>query len=183
MDDPVSVAKIGLIVALTAVGSVWDVRTGRVPNTLTYAAVLAGLVLNAVLPAPAGIGLGPAALGILVAAGPLFLVYLAGGLGGGDVKLMAAVGAFLGPRDSTYALLYACLAGAVLSIATILWKEGLGGAWLRIPALFRRRRASDADLPRLRFPFAVAVLVGAAWAGAEQLLHRSVLDALSGGSA
>ena len=121
-----------LLTAVAAVGAVWDVRTGRVPNTLTYTAVLAGVALNALLPAPAGLGLGAAALGILVAAGPLFLVYLAGGLGGGDVKLMAAVGAFLGPRDSVYALLYACVAGAVLSIATILWKEGIGGAWLRL---------------------------------------------------
>src|SRR5436190_4743482 len=158
-----------LLTAVAAVGAVWDVRTGRVPNTLTYTAVLAGVALNALLPAPAGLGLGAAALGILVAAGPLFLVYLAGGLGGGDVKLMAAVGAFLGPRDSVYALLYACITGAVLSIATILWKEGLGGAWLRIPALFRRRRKEDANFPRLRFPFAVAVLVGAAWAGTEWL--------------
>jgi Flp pilus assembly protein protease CpaA len=181
--DPVSVAKVGLIVALAAVGAVWDVRTGRVPNTLTYAAVLAGLVLNALLPSPAGLGLGNAALGVVVAAGPLFLVYLAGGLGGGDVKLMAAVGAFLGYRDATYALLYACIAGAVLSIATILWKEGVGGAWLRFPSFFRRRRPRDGDLPRLRFPFAVAALVGVAWAGTEQVLNRSVLDVFSGGGA
>src|SRR5262245_49416845 len=172
-----------LLTAVAAVGAVWDVRTGRVPNTLTYTAVLAGLALNALLPAPAGLGLGAAALGILVAAGPLFLVYLAGGLGGGDVKLMAAVGAFLGPRDSAYALLYACVAGAVLSIAVILWKEGIGGAWLRFPSFFRRRKAQDADLPRLRFPFAVAVLVAAAWAGTERLLHRSVMDVLLGNSA
>jgi Flp pilus assembly protein protease CpaA len=174
---------VGLLLAVTAVGAVWDVRSGRVPNTLTYTAILAGLVLNTVIRKPAGLGAGPAALGMLVAAGPLLLVYLAGGLGGGDVKLMAAVGAFLGPRDSVYALLYACIAGAILSIGTILWKEGIGGAWLRIPAVFRRRRPMDGDLPRLRFPFAVAVLLGAAWAGTEQVLDRSVLDVLSGGGA
>ena len=126
---------------------------------------------------PAGIGLGSAALGLLVGFGPLFVVYLAGGLGGGDVKLMAAVGAFLGPFWTAHALLYACQVGAVLSVATILWKEGIGGMFLRFSGLFRRGR-EDADMNRLRFPFAVAVFLGTAWATTERTIGRSALDVL-----
>lgn len=165
---------VGLLLAVTAAGAAWDVRSGRVPNELTYTAALAGLALNAVV-RPAGIGLGSAALGLLVGFLPLFVVYLAGGLGGGDVKLMAAVGAFLGPLSTAYALLYACLVGAVLSVAVILWKEGLGGVYLRLSGLFSKER-TDAAMNRLRFPFAVAVFVGAAWAVAERAYGKSVLD-------
>jgi prepilin peptidase CpaA len=152
-----------------------DVTSGRVPNALTYTGALVGLVLNAVV-RPSGIGLWPAALGLAVGFGPLFVVYLAGGLGGGDVKLMGAVGAFLGPYAAAYALLYACLTGAVLSVATILWKEGVGGAILRLGRLFKRSRGPDDGMNRLRFPFAVAVFVGTAWAITERSLGRSVLD-------
>ena len=90
---------------------------------------------------------------------------------------MGAVGAFLGPLATAYALLYSCLAGAVLSIAVILWKEGIGGAILRFSGLFRRGR-SDEAMNRLRFPFAVAVFIGTAWAVTERTLGRSVLDVL-----
>ena len=166
---------VGLLLAVAAAGAVWDVRSGRVPNELTYTAALAGLVLNALL-RPAGIGIGQAALGLAVGFLPLFFVYLAGGLGGGDVKLMAAVGAFLGPLATAYALLYACLVGAVLSVAVILWKEGIGGAILRFGRLFRRSREKDDGMNRLRFPFALAVFVGTAWAVTERTLGRSVLD-------
>jgi Flp pilus assembly protein protease CpaA len=170
-------AMVGLLLALAAAGAVWDVTSGRVPNTLTYTGALVGLALNALV-RPSGIGLGPAALGLAVGFVPLFLVYLAGGLGGGDVKLMAAVGAFLGPYTTAYALLYSCLVGAVLSVAIIFWKEGIGGAILRFGRLFRKSRGPDDGMNRLRFPFAVAVFVGAAWAVTERTLGRSVLDLL-----
>ena len=166
---------VGLLLAVAAAAAVWDVTSGRVPNTLTYTGALAGLTLNAVI-RPSGIGLGPAALGLFVGFGPLFLVYLAGGLGGGDVKLMGAVGAFLGPYATAYALLYACLVGALLSVAVILWKEGVGGAILRFGRLFRRSQGPDDAMNRLRFPFAVAVFIGTAWAITERTLGRSVLD-------
>ena len=68
------------------------------------------------------------------------------------MKLMAAVGAFLGPYSTAYALLYACLVGAVLSVAVIFWKEGIGGAILRFGRLFKQqpragRRHEPAPLP------------------------------------
>ncbi|MFV1959997.1 MAG: prepilin peptidase, partial [Planctomycetota bacterium] len=77
--------------------AVWtDVRDGKVYNRLTYPAALLGLVLNATV-RPPGVGLGQASLGLAVGFIPLFLAFAVGGLGGGDVKLMGAVGAFLGP--------------------------------------------------------------------------------------
>ena len=61
----------------------------------------------------------------------------------------------------------------------ILWKEGIGGAILRLSGLFRRGRG-DPEMNRLRFPFAVAVFIGAAWATTERTLGTTVLDLVVG---
>ena len=177
--DSGRLAMDGLLLGVLAAGAVTDVRSGKVRNTLTYGGIVAGLVLNALV-RPAGLGLGPALLGMLVAGVPLLVVYLAGGLGGGDVKLAAVAGAFLGPVAAAYALLYACLMGAVLAIGLILWKEGYTGVVVRVSAVFGFSRKEYALLVPLRFPFAVAVLVGAAWALTERNLGASALALLIG---
>jgi prepilin peptidase CpaA len=168
----------GLLLAIAASAAVTDVRQGKVHNVLTYTGVIAGLVLNAVL--PAGIGLGQALLGLVVGFVPLFLAYLAGGLGGGDVKLMAAVGAFVGPAAALWALLYTSIVGAALCLALILWKEGSAGLLVRMSLLARKEATDEPRADRLRFPFAVAVLAGAAWVITERNLGRSLLDAARG---
>jgi len=169
----------GLLLSIAAGGAWTDVRSGKVYNTLTYSAVAAGIVLNGLLPSPPGLGAGQALLGLLVAAGPLFVAFLAGGIGAGDVKLMAGVGAFVGPHTALYALLFSCLAGAVMALAVILWTEGYGGVLLRIRAALRFQGGED-GFARLKFPFGLAILVGTAWAITERNLGASALDLLFG---
>jgi prepilin peptidase CpaA len=177
--DPGRLAMDGLCLGLLAAGAVTDVRSGKVSNALTYGGIVAGLVLNAFL-RPAGAGIGPAALGMAIAGVPLLVVYLAGGLGGGDVKLAAAAGAFLTTVPAAYALLYSCFAGAVLALGLIVWKEGYTGVVVRVGAIFGFSRKEYALLVPLRFPFAVALLVGTAWANTERNLQASALDLLLG---
>lgn len=163
------------LLAVVVVAAWTDVRDGKVYNWLTYPAALAGLCLNAAL-RPPGLGLSQAALGLLVGFVPLFLAYAAGGLGGGDVKLTAAVGAFLGPWAMLYALLYSFLAGALCCLLLIVAREGLAGLGARVLRL--RTVEGGEGRPGLRFPFAVAVLVGVVWVLVEQHLGSSLLDAL-----
>lgn len=163
------------LVAVVVLAAWTDVRDGKVYNWLTYPAAVAGLLLNAAF-RPPGLGLPQAALGLLVGFVPLFLAYAAGALGGGDVKLTGAVGAFLGPWAMLYALLYTFLAGAVFCLLLIVAREGLGGLGAR---LLRLRTVEGGEgRPALRFPFAVAVLVGVVWLLVEQHLGSSVLDLL-----
>ena len=68
----------------------------RIPNWLTYSGLIAALLVRTVLGGWANSWGGLA--GMLLAGGIFFLLFLLGGMGGGDVKLMAAVGAWVGWR-------------------------------------------------------------------------------------
>ena len=105
------------ICTLTIAGAacVTDLRTRRIPNVLTIGAALAGLVFQF---ATGGVeGLGQAALGWLLGALVFLLPFALGGLGGGDVKLLAALGAWLGPADALWLVLYTGVAGGVMAVA------------------------------------------------------------------
>ena len=78
----------------TAVAAVWDLRTRRIPNKLTLPALVAGIVYQLAFNGLAG--LGDAGLAFLVGFGSLFVLWIVGGGGGGDVKLMGALSVWLG---------------------------------------------------------------------------------------
>ena len=100
----------GALVALVGAGT--DLRSARIPNRLTYNALVAGLGLRAaVLGFP---GLKSGAAGILVAGSLFLLLFVLGAMGGGDVKLMTAVAAWVGSSHVVTLLLAAALAGGVL---------------------------------------------------------------------
>lgn len=105
-----------LIVAIA--GCVTDLRFRRIPNVLTFgaAAGAAGYYVAA-----SGVpGIGWSVAGWLVG-GLLFLpLFALRGLGGGDVKLMAALGAWVGPGAVVWLALYAALAGGVFALAVAL---------------------------------------------------------------
>ena len=106
------------VVSVAIAACATDVAWRRVPNVLTFGAALAGLALHGWLHGPrgllaAGIGWG---VGLLV-----FLpVFALRGLGGGDVKLLAAFGAFVGPRLVIWTALYGAIAGGVFAVVLTL---------------------------------------------------------------
>lgn len=106
---------LGLLVT-TVLAAAWDVRTRRIPNFLTVGGLAVALVLRG-LPGPPGLldGVAAAALGFLFSI-PFFA---AGGLGGGDVKLMTAVAAFLGLDRLMGALLIMALVGVCMALVAV----------------------------------------------------------------
>ncbi len=163
------------LLAVATAAAVTDVREGKVYNRLTYPAVLLAFGLHALV-RPPGLGLGGAAEGFLVGFVPMFVAYAAGGLGGGDVKLMTAVGTFLGPLLAVYALLYTFLSGAVLCLMLIVYQEGPAGLGRRL----RHLGAGEDGTGRLalRFPFAAAVWLGVVWVLVERYVGASLADVL-----
>ena len=111
-----SVMNPVLLAALTisVVACVTDLRSRRIPNVLTFGAAIAGLLYHL---ATGGVGaLGPSVLGWLVGALVFIVPFALGGLGGGDVKLLAALGSWLGPVEALWLALYTGVAGAAMCL-------------------------------------------------------------------
>ena len=113
-----------VLAALLAMAAVIDWRSYRIPNWLTVGGMALGLLGNAaadglmpgLLPALAGLALGMAVLL------PLYALRL---MGAGDVKLMAAVGAFIGAPAILYAVLFTFIAGGVAALAFAVYRRAL----------------------------------------------------------
>jgi prepilin peptidase CpaA len=112
--------KYLLLCALTVatVGAVKDIRARRIPNWLTYSGLIAALFVRIALGGWAGLRGGLA--GMLFAGGIFFLLFLLGGMGGGDVKLMAAVGAWVGFAQVGILLIVSAIAGGLLAAGYML---------------------------------------------------------------
>ena len=128
----------GIALALGGAAVFGDLRDRRIPNWLTGGGVTAGLLLGVWSAGWSGLGmaLGGAVVGFLA-----FLPFhLLGGMGGGDVKLMAAFGSILGPPGIGLAAVLAAMAGGLMAAAAALRKTRVraiayapaivAGAWL-----------------------------------------------------
>ncbi len=158
------------LIALVSVAAALDLGTRRIPNALTVGGLLLALGLRALTGTPA---LVDGLLGALIAFGLSFPLFLLGGMGGGDVKLLTAVGAFLAPERLWVALLAMALVGGALALGVAIWKRRLAASFVSTfrvvkDLAFRAvgmggtssaARLSDPDA--LAVPYGVAIAVGA----------------------
>lgn len=123
---PLLIGRLTLVSLLIAL-FVIDLKHQILPNVLTLPGVVAGLIFSVLAPP----GLPSAALGALLGAGVLYgiagayyLVRREEGLGMGDVKMLAMVGAFLGWRAVLVTLILASFAGALVGVGLVLASRG-----------------------------------------------------------
>ncbi len=112
--------------------SIFDIRERRIPNFLVFPAILIGLTLNLILRGWGGLVFG--LKGLAVGFALLFIPYLVGGMKAGDVKFLAAIGAFTGATDVVRALLATVLCYPLLAAIAVIREKKLKLTWLR----FRR---------------------------------------------
>ena len=98
---------------IASIGASIDVRTARIPNWLTYGGLAAALVSRAVM---GWIEFRSGLMGLLIAGGMFLLLFLIGGMGGGDVKLMAAVGTWAGSSQALPVLITSAIVGGLLAV-------------------------------------------------------------------
>jgi prepilin peptidase CpaA len=103
---------------LSVIMAVGDWRTQRIPNYLTYGGALAGIVFQTAVMGWAG--LVQALLGLFLGLVLLLLPYILGGMGAGDVKALAALGAWLGPMGCFSVFCYMGLAGGLMSLGVLI---------------------------------------------------------------
>jgi len=112
-----SETMLAVIIPATLIASWTDYRRHRVPNWLNVSIVVLGLGAQVAFFGLAGVKSG--LLGMLVGFSMLILLWAMHGMGAGDVKLMVAVGAWLGPVMTFYAVLVGALAGGVVALGMI----------------------------------------------------------------
>jgi prepilin peptidase CpaA len=118
-------------VAMSAIAAVADYRTGRIPNWLTLGGIVVGVVGHVAygwIAVNRGTGLSNGAFAV---AGLLFcslapgVLYWKGGMGGGDLKLFAAIGALAHPMLGIEAQMYSFLVAAVIAPARLAYEGKL----------------------------------------------------------
>jgi prepilin peptidase CpaA len=162
---------IGTLIILMLIAAWHDIRHYRIPNALVFPGAVAGVLLHALLPQElGGLGILTSLAGLGVGLAVLLPLYLLRAMGAGDIKLMAMIGAFVGPTDMLNVTLYILLAGGVLTIGVVLLRGKLAKLInnLKIMLLMRLAGSSIASLPATgmlpesagKLPYGVAIAAG-----------------------
>lgn len=144
------------------VASAIDIRTRRIPNVLTALMAAAGIAMAAT--GMSGISAGWAALGLVVGLLVMMPGYALGATGAGDVKLMAAVGAIVGPGLAVNAFLFTAVTGGVLALTVAALRGRLAatvqGTRELVTAPGAARQTIVAPARGNRFAYGPAIAIG-----------------------
>ena len=115
------------LLGIALLAGIWDWRSRRIPNWLTLSGAAAGIGMNALFAGQPGVQ--ASIFGLLVAIGIYVPLYLLRGMGAGDVKLMAALGAIAGPRNWLMIFLASALLGGFMAVIVALRRGRLRQTW------------------------------------------------------
>lgn len=149
---------MGLTLLVLSVGVYADLRSRRIPNALTLPAAAAGLALNLI--AHGADGLSHAALGWLAGVGLLLVPFILRGIGAGDVKLLAAVGALQGVSFVFSTAVYSALAGGLMAVLLLRRNGSLGIAVQSLVTFRFLPRSVGHVVSAGRIPYAPAIALG-----------------------
>jgi prepilin peptidase CpaA len=163
--------RIFLLSALACalLGAACDIHSRRIPNWLTGPSILLGLALH--LSLQGWIALATAALAGAIGGGVFLLFHLSGGMGAGDVKLMAAVSVLVGLGHVGNVLLMTTLLGGVFAVILALSQGQVRALVVNVVALMvHHGKAGLTPHPELnltnpltlRLPYGIAIAAGAA---------------------
>jgi prepilin peptidase CpaA len=154
------------LIALVIIGAWSDLRTRKIPNSITASGAVVGLVLHGFYGGFYGAiqSVAGAAFGLAI----FLALYAAGGMGAGDVKLFAAVGAFTGPRALVLIFAFTGLLGGIAALAFSLYRGRLRQTLTRTGELLidmgrlrlHEMRASAGAPESLRLPYGAVIAGG-----------------------
>lgn len=150
------------VAAGSLVATVVDIRTRRIPNDLT--ATMAGLGLGLAATGISGVPLWASIAGFAVGLALMMPGHLLGATGAGDVKLMGAVGAIVGPATVVSAFLFTAVAGGVLAVVVAVrrrrFKATLAGTGRLLSGPGEVREEIRSATAASRFAYGPAIAVG-----------------------
>lgn len=144
--------------AIAAVAVYTDTKRGIIPNRLTFPALVLGIGLHATLGGLDGakFAASGAALGLAL----FLLPFLVGNMGAGDVKLLAALGAFVGPVLIVSTFFLSVFLGGVIALFLLVRNAGLNGMKLSAMTGWSGLLSLSEGGTRMGFPFASAIFFG-----------------------
>lgn len=157
-----------LLLLMVVASAIIDLTSRRIPNRLLLAGVTGALCLHLVSAMPVA-GLLAWLGGMATGLGVFLPFYLIRGMAAGDVKMMAAVGAFTGPSEVVRIAILAWCAGGVMALAIIVCKGrlrlALSNLWAMLRAMTLRLPAgpapgTPAKVSAGSMPYGVAIAAG-----------------------
>ncbi len=158
--DPGMMVSLGAVAVVLTIAVYLEMKESRIPNWLTLPAMTVGLVVGYL---PGGISLWSSVIGLVMGFGFLFIFYLFGGIGGGDVKLMGAIGALLGQQLIGPTLVYTAMVGGFMAVIVLIWRKSFWSGLKRgMQMLVRGRKAETAQGGQepTTIPYGLAIAAG-----------------------
>jgi prepilin peptidase CpaA len=157
-------APLAVLAVMLTIGVYAEIKESRIPNWLTISGMGLGLALGYLQLSPR-LTLISSLIGLCTGFGFLFLFYVFGGIGGGDVKLMGASGALLGAPLIGSALFYTAIVGGFMALMVLIWRQSLwAGLKKGMGMLVRRKKpeevASEEAEPVTTIPYGLAIASG-----------------------
>ncbi len=148
-----------VLALMLAIAVYVELKERRIPNWLTLSGMALGLLI-AYLDHFFMLSI----VGLLFGFGFLFIFYVFGGVGGGDVKLMGAAGALMGAHLIQPALVYTAFIGAFLAVMMLIWRKDF---WMRMAlgfkklAFWRKESVTELEPPApVAVPYGIAIALG-----------------------
>jgi prepilin peptidase CpaA len=141
---------VGLSLVIGLAASIEDLWRRKVSNVIALAAFVSGIIARALLFGLDGVW--DALLGSVIGFAVFLIFFLMGGMGGGDIKLMAGFGAILGSKLIVVAAMMTAIVGGLMALIYLIVKK-----------VRRRSEPADAPLTALRkeaIPYAPAITLG-----------------------
>lgn len=160
----------------SVVAAIFDVRERRIPNRLVGAVFVGGIILHAAIGGPAQAGWSVVAA--LIGGVAFMLFHLGGGMGAGDVKLIAALACVAGIGNVKDLLIATVLMGALCAVLLAVWRGALkrtASNVLRLVAhhgrhgLMAHPELNVANAETLRLAYAVPMAMACGWLLSTQL--------------
>jgi len=150
-----------LLTIVLVIAAVNDIRFHKIPNWLTYPSIIIGIFYNTINTGFNGLLFSIGGLGVGI--GVMILFYLMAGTGAGDVKLMGAVGGFLGPKGAFIAFLSTSIVGGIYAVVLLVLHGYLNRYWAILKTFTLTKQfiynppSNGEEKPKLYYGVAIAL--------------------------
>ncbi|NNL41846.1 MAG: prepilin peptidase [Desulfobacterales bacterium] len=154
-----------ILVLLVLTSFITDTTKNKIYNIQTYPSMALGLIFG--YATGGGHGILMSFFGLLTGLALLFIIFLAGGIGAGDVKLLGAIGALKGAVFVLWTMFYTGLIGGLMAFALLIWKGKLLSTFKNLFTFLRhplKAQGNQKPEERMYLPYGVAISLGSMWA-------------------